>query len=275
MRMLRGRTCCGRRLREPDLHVAAPRPAPITWLEGKSITVILGLVYGYIPYMILPLFGFLDRIESSLLEAGRDLGASPVRTFWRVTLPLSKPAILRRAGDRRRCRCSATTTPTTCCRASPKTSMFGNLIDDAIGQRGQGPRRPVLVLLLMVLLIVPMLYYLRSTLRAQEAAMSDDARPRDAPPGRPRSARRPTSAGSSNPWRKPRFLRRSRVGYLAWSILPVLIAIAVLLQRRAVEQHAAGLLAPVVVQRPRSTRRCSQDPALDARDLPDAAAVVR
>ena len=56
--------------------------------------MILGLVYGYIPYMILPLFGQLDRINQSLLEAGRDLGASPSQTFWRVTLPLSKPAIL-------------------------------------------------------------------------------------------------------------------------------------------------------------------------------------
>ncbi len=41
--------------------------------------MVLGLVYGYIPFMILPLFGFLDRIDVSLLEAGRDLGAEPVR----------------------------------------------------------------------------------------------------------------------------------------------------------------------------------------------------
>ena len=63
-------------------------PQPVHWLEGKPITVILGLVYGYIPYMILPLYAFLDRIDQSLLEAGRDLGAGPVQTFLRVTLPL-------------------------------------------------------------------------------------------------------------------------------------------------------------------------------------------
>ena len=50
----------------------------MNWLAGKPITVILGLVYGYIPFMILPLFGSLDRINQSLLEAGRDLGAQPV-----------------------------------------------------------------------------------------------------------------------------------------------------------------------------------------------------
>ena len=46
------------------------------FLSGLPITVILGLVYGYIPFMILPLYASLDRIQESLLEAGRDLGAS-------------------------------------------------------------------------------------------------------------------------------------------------------------------------------------------------------
>jgi ABC-type spermidine/putrescine transport system permease subunit I len=139
--------------------------APYPWLEGKSITVILGLVYGYIPYMILPLFGFLDRIQSSLLEAGRDLGASPGRTFWRVTLPLSKPAIyaglvivsLPMFGDYY---------TQDLLSGSGKTSMIGNIIDDTVRST---PKGSVLVLLLMILLIVPMMYYLRSTLKAQES----------------------------------------------------------------------------------------------------------
>jgi ABC-type spermidine/putrescine transport system permease subunit I len=146
------------------LHLVAQR---VPWLEGKSITVVLGLVYGYIPYMILPLFGFLDRIESSLLEAGRDLGASPARTFWRVTLPLAKPGILAGLvivalpmfGDYY---------TQDLLSGSPKTNMYGNLIDSSIGSPGQGPTGAVLVMLLMVLLLIPMGYYLRSTLRAQE-----------------------------------------------------------------------------------------------------------
>jgi spermidine/putrescine transport system permease protein len=142
--------------------------SPVSWLSGKSITVVLGLVYGYIPYMILPLFGFLDRIQASLIEAGRDLGASPAQTFWRVTLPLSKPAIyagmvivaLPMFGDYY---------TNNLLSGSPNTTMIGNLIDDSVGSFGQGPNGAVLVLILMVMLLLPMLYYLRSTMKAQEA----------------------------------------------------------------------------------------------------------
>jgi spermidine/putrescine transport system permease protein len=148
-----------------NLHLV---PQPVKWLEGKPITVILGLVYGYAPYMILPLFGFLDRIQTNLLEAGRDLGAGPISTFFRVTLPLSKPAIyaglvivsLPMFGDYY---------TNTLLSGSPKTNMVGNLIDESVGTAGRGPQGAVFVILLMLLLIVPMLYYAR-TLRNQEAA---------------------------------------------------------------------------------------------------------
>ena len=61
---------------------------PRDWLGGQASTVVLALVYGYIPYLILPLYAALDRIDRSQLEAARDLGASPFRTFLHVTLPL-------------------------------------------------------------------------------------------------------------------------------------------------------------------------------------------
>ena len=75
-------------------------PHNVDWLGGRPITLILGLVYGYIPYMILPLYGFLDSIGASLLEAGRDLGASPGQTFLRVTLPVVAASDPRRDRDR-------------------------------------------------------------------------------------------------------------------------------------------------------------------------------
>jgi ABC-type spermidine/putrescine transport system permease subunit I len=142
-------------------------PDPVNWLEGRSITVILGLVYGYIPYMILPLFGALDRIHQSLLEAGRDLGAGPMRTFFRVTLPLSKQAILAALvivalpmfGDYYTNALLST---------SPQTNMIGNLIDEARVAPGRSGEAASLVIILLVILIVPMLYYLRSARKASE-----------------------------------------------------------------------------------------------------------
>jgi ABC-type spermidine/putrescine transport system permease subunit I len=142
-----------------SLHIV---PRPVDWLSGRPSTVIMGLVYGYIPYMILPLYAFLDRIDANLLEAGRDLGAGPARTFLRVTLPLSRPGILAALvivslpmmGDY---------FTNNLLSGSPKTTMLGNLIDEAVGSTGQGPKAAVLVIILMILVIVPMLYYMRST----------------------------------------------------------------------------------------------------------------
>jgi ABC-type spermidine/putrescine transport system permease subunit I len=140
---------------------------PYGWLEGHGITVVLGLVYGYLPYLVLPLFGQLDRINQSQLEAGRDLGASPTKTFWRVTLPLSKPGIL--AG------LIIVTLPmfgdyytNDLLSQSPRTRMIGNQIDFTYQNPGLQAEGASLVLTVVVILILPMLWYLRYTARASE-----------------------------------------------------------------------------------------------------------
>ncbi len=56
--------------------------------------VVLGLVYGFLPFMILPLYAAIERMDWSLLEASRDLGATGVQTFQKVTLPLSMPGVI-------------------------------------------------------------------------------------------------------------------------------------------------------------------------------------
>jgi ABC-type spermidine/putrescine transport system permease subunit I len=143
--------------------------APVSWLSGMPSTVVLGLVYGYVPYMILPLFAALDRIDQNLIEAARDLGASRVETFRRVILPMSKQAILASIllvslpmfGDY---------FTNDLLSGSPRTSMFGNLINEAIGTPGQVSEGAALVVILMVLLIPFMCYYAISTSRASKEA---------------------------------------------------------------------------------------------------------
>jgi putrescine transport system permease protein len=135
------------------------------WLDGQESTVIIALVYGYIPFLILPLYAALDRIDERHIEAARDLGASPVSAFLRVTLPLSVPGILAGAvlvalpmfGDYY--------TPDLVS-ASTKTNMIGNQIDQFTRQGSEKVSGAVLTLLLAVVLLLLMLYYLRTTRRA-------------------------------------------------------------------------------------------------------------
>jgi len=141
------------------------------WLDGQPISVVLALVYGYIPFFILPLFAALDRIARSHIEAARDLGASPLRAFLHVTLPLSKAGILAGTvlialpmfGDYY--------TPDLIS-ASPNTNMIGNQIDLYIRQGPQKTIGAALTLVLAAFLTVLMLYYLFATHRASREAQS-------------------------------------------------------------------------------------------------------
>ncbi|MGJ4915986.1 ABC transporter permease [Bradyrhizobium sp. HKCCYLRH2060] len=71
------------------LHLVS---APVVWLSTDS-AMYVGIVYSYLPFMILPLFATLTKLEPALEEAAADLGASPRETFWLVTFPLSLPGV--------------------------------------------------------------------------------------------------------------------------------------------------------------------------------------
>ena len=66
---------------------------PVQFLYNDG-AVLLGLVYSYLPFMVLPLYAILEKIDPSLLEAAADLGATPLRSLFRVTIPLAVPGIL-------------------------------------------------------------------------------------------------------------------------------------------------------------------------------------
>jgi len=71
------------------LHVIS---APLVWLSTDT-AMYLGIVYSYLPFMILPLYATLTKMDPALLEAAADLGASPRQAFWQVTFPLSLPGV--------------------------------------------------------------------------------------------------------------------------------------------------------------------------------------
>lgn len=66
---------------------------PIRMLH-TDFAVFIGIVYSYFPFMILPLYANLEKMDHSLLEAASDLGCAPFKAFWKITIPLSMPGIL-------------------------------------------------------------------------------------------------------------------------------------------------------------------------------------
>jgi len=138
---------------------------PYGWLDGQASSVVFALIYGYVPYLILPLYAVLDRIDRCVLEASRDLGGSPISTFLHVTLPLSKNGILAASvlialpmfGDYY---------TNDLISNSPKTSMIGNQINLFVQGGTQRTVGASLVIVLSLLLAVLMSYYLWATVRA-------------------------------------------------------------------------------------------------------------
>jgi spermidine/putrescine transport system permease protein len=144
-------------------------PDPVRWLSGNPYTVVIALCYGYIPFFIVPLFATLDRIDSRLLDASRDLGAGGARTFLRVTLPLSRPGLITAA--------VVTALPmfgdyytNTLVSASPGTTMIGNQIEFYLLGGSRKDVGASLVLVLSLLLMALMAYYVVWSHRSERRA---------------------------------------------------------------------------------------------------------
>ncbi len=144
-------------------------PTP-DWLAGRPVTVVMGLVYGYIPFFILPLYAAIDRIDSNVIQAARDLGAGPRQAFTRVTLPLSRQGILAGLvlimlpmfGDYY--------TPNLLS-GSPRTRMIGNDIDQFVnGTVTAGAKGASTTIVLMAFVALLMGYYLVSVTRSTREA---------------------------------------------------------------------------------------------------------
>ncbi len=140
-----------------------------SWLDGQGVSVVLALVYGYVPFLILPIYAAVDRIDQRVIEAARDLGASPRGAFFRVTLPLSASGVmggivliaLPMFGDYY---------TNDLISKSPKTNMIGNQINEQIQNGFQKPIGAALTVILSILLAGLMAYYLRQTHRAGKEA---------------------------------------------------------------------------------------------------------
>lgn len=121
--------------------------------------VAIGLIYGYLPFMVLPLYSSIERFNFSLVEAAQDLGANDIRTFWRVFLPLTTRGIV--AGS------ILVFVPAVGAFITPdilggaKTIMVGNLIQNQFMKSRDWPFGSALSMLLTVIILIPVLIYFR------------------------------------------------------------------------------------------------------------------
>jgi spermidine/putrescine transport system permease protein len=135
---------------------------------NTSWAVIGGLVYGYLAFMILPLYAALDRMDPSLIEAGKDLYGTRWQTFWHVTWPAAFQGVA--AG------CVLVFLPavgdfiSAQLLGGPDTYMVGNLIQQQFLEAQNWPFGAALTIVMMVFLLIWMLVYLRSAARATREA---------------------------------------------------------------------------------------------------------
>jgi len=121
--------------------------------------VTVGLIYGYLPFMILPLYATLERFDFSLVEAAQDLGANDLRTFRRVVLPLTARGIVAGSILVFVPALGAFITPDIL--GGAKTVMVGNVIQNQFLQARNWPFGSALSIVLMILVLIPVSIYLR------------------------------------------------------------------------------------------------------------------
>ena len=128
-------------------------------LLATPVAVIAGLTYNFLPFMVLPLYASIDKIDHRLIEAANDLYASPMKGFFKVTWPLSLPGVVSgtlltfipAVGDYINAQLLG----------SPNQRMIGNVIQNLFTDANDYPAAGALSMILMLLIVVMVLVYVR------------------------------------------------------------------------------------------------------------------
>ena len=141
------------------------QPIPIMYTD---FAVFIVLVYSYLPFMILPLYASLERMDPDLVEAAQDLGASRSRAFWDVTWPLARPGVI--AG------CLLVFIPAIgeyvipYLVGGPESLLIGRVLFDEFFVNRDWPLASAVAVILLLLLVVPIVLLQRYQARSQEGA---------------------------------------------------------------------------------------------------------
>jgi spermidine/putrescine transport system permease protein len=135
-------------------------------LFGNDFAITLGLVYGWLPDMVLPVYAALERLDKQLIEAAQDLYASSPKVFRRVIWPLSLPGVV--AGSMLVFIPSLGAFVTPAILGGAKSLMIGNIISNQFLAAHDWPFGAALSMLMMVVMLVATLVYFRSTSQRKE-----------------------------------------------------------------------------------------------------------
>ncbi|WP_339501892.1 ABC transporter permease subunit [Pseudomonas silesiensis] len=133
---------------------------------NTNLAVYIGVVYSYLPFMILPLYANLVKHDNSLLEAASDLGSSTFNSFWKITIPLSKNGII--AG------CMLVFIPVVGefvipeLLGGPETLMIGKVLWQEFFNNRDWPVASALAVVMLLVLIVPIILFNRSQAKEME-----------------------------------------------------------------------------------------------------------
>ncbi len=140
-----------------EVHLLAPDGR----LLATPFAVIAGLTYNFLPFMVLPLYASLQRLDGRLLEAAADLYANPAGTFRHVTWPLSRPGVI--AGTLLTFIPAVGDYINADLLGTPRTAMIGTVVDSAFLVRLDYPQAAALSVLLMATILLLVLRYVRSS----------------------------------------------------------------------------------------------------------------
>ncbi len=140
---------------------------PTVQILNTETAVHIGLVYAYLPFMVLPLYATLERLDRTLIDAALDLGATPLRAFWTITAPLSLPGVL--AGS---LLCfipivGEFVVPDLL--GGSETLMIGRTLWSEFFSNRDWPLASAVAIVLLVLLVVPIVLYREAEARRLEA----------------------------------------------------------------------------------------------------------
>lgn len=137
-------------------------------IHNTDTAVYIGIVYSYLPFMVLPLYATLEKMDHSLIEAAQDLGCRPTGAFWKITVPLSFPGVI--AG------CLLVFIPAVGEFVIPdllggsETLMIGKTLWQEFFLNRDWPVASAVAILLLLVLVVPIVLFQHFQARAQERA---------------------------------------------------------------------------------------------------------